>query len=85
MRSTGQLASAGERSLPLTLLILLFVFGSIVAAGVPLLLALSGVVGTIGLIALPSHLVPMDPNVSAVAAARRPGGRGRLLALLSQA
>jgi uncharacterized membrane protein YdfJ with MMPL/SSD domain len=62
----SQLASAGERSLPLTLLILLFVFGSIVAAGVPLLLALSGVIGTIGLIALPSHLVPMDPNVSAV-------------------
>jgi RND superfamily putative drug exporter len=50
----------------LTLLILVIVFGSIVAAGVPLLLALSAVMATIGLVALPSHLIPMDQNVSAV-------------------
>jgi uncharacterized membrane protein YdfJ with MMPL/SSD domain len=62
----SQLAQAGERSIPLTLAILLLVFGAIVAAGLPLLLALTAVVGTIGLVALPSHLVPMDPNVSAV-------------------
>ncbi len=61
-----QLAQAGERSIPLTLLVLLLVFGAIVAAGVPLLLALSAVVATIGLVALPSHLVPMDQNVDAV-------------------
>jgi RND superfamily putative drug exporter len=61
-----QLAQAGERSIPLTLLVLLIVFGAIVAAGVPLLLALTAVAGTIGFMALPSHLVPMDPNVSAV-------------------
>jgi RND superfamily putative drug exporter len=61
-----QLAQAGERSIPLTLLILLLVFGAIVAAGLPLLLALSAVAGTIGLVALPSHIVPMDQNVSAV-------------------
>jgi putative drug exporter of the RND superfamily len=61
-----QLAKAGERSIPLTLLILLLVFGAVVAAGVPLLLALSAVLGTLGLVALPSHLVPMDPNISAV-------------------
>src|SRR5947207_12887003 len=61
-----QLAQAGERSIPLTLLILLLVFGAIVAAGVPLLLALSAVLGTLGRVALPSHLVPMDQNVSAV-------------------
>src|SRR4029079_269381 len=46
--------------------ILLVVFGAIVAAGVPLLLALSAVMATIGLVALPSHIVPMDSNVSAV-------------------
>jgi uncharacterized membrane protein YdfJ with MMPL/SSD domain len=63
---SSQLAKAGERSIPLTLVILLLVFGAVVAAGVPLLLALSAVMATIGLIALPSHLVPMDPNVSAV-------------------
>jgi uncharacterized membrane protein YdfJ with MMPL/SSD domain len=61
-----QLAQAGERSIPLTMIILLLVFGAIVAAGVPLLLALSAVVATIGLVALPSHIVPMDQNVSAV-------------------
>ena len=61
-----QLAQAGERSVPLTLLVLVIVFGALVAAGVPLLLALSAVIATIGLTALPSHLVPMDPNVSAV-------------------
>jgi len=62
----SQLGKAGERSVPLTLVILLLVFGALVAAGVPLLLALSAVAGTLGLVALPSHLVPMDPNVSAV-------------------
>ena len=62
----SQLKTAGERSIPLTLLILVIVFGSIVAAGVPLLLALSAVMATIGLVALPSHLIPMDKNVSAV-------------------
>jgi RND superfamily putative drug exporter len=62
----SQLASAGERSVPLTLIILLFVFGALVAAGIPLLLGLTAVMATLGLTALPSHLVPMDPNISAV-------------------
>jgi uncharacterized membrane protein YdfJ with MMPL/SSD domain len=62
----SQLATAGERSIPLTLIVLLIVFGALVAAGVPLLLALTAVAATIGLVALPSHLVPMDKNVSAV-------------------
>jgi uncharacterized membrane protein YdfJ with MMPL/SSD domain len=62
----SQIAKAGERSVPLTLLILLVVFGSLVAAGIPLLLALSAVMATLGLVSIPSHLVPMDPNVSAV-------------------
>ena len=61
-----QLSQAGERSIPLTLIVLLLVFGAIVAAGVPLLLGLTAVGGTIGLLALPSHLLPMDKNVSAV-------------------
>jgi uncharacterized membrane protein YdfJ with MMPL/SSD domain len=62
----SQLASAGERSIPLTLVILVLVFGAVVAAGIPLLLALTAVVATMGLLALPSQLFPMDPNVSAV-------------------
>jgi uncharacterized membrane protein YdfJ with MMPL/SSD domain len=61
-----QLAQAGERSIPLTLIVLVLVFGALVAAGVPLLLALSAVAATIGLVALPSHIIPMDQNVAAV-------------------
>jgi RND superfamily putative drug exporter len=63
---TDQLKLAGERSIPITIIVLLLVFGALVAVGVPLLLALSGVIATIGLVALPSQLVPMDQNVSAV-------------------
>jgi uncharacterized membrane protein YdfJ with MMPL/SSD domain len=61
-----QLKTAGERSIPITVIVLLLVFGSLVAVGVPLLLALSGVLATVGLVALPSQIVPMDQNVSAV-------------------
>jgi uncharacterized membrane protein YdfJ with MMPL/SSD domain len=63
---SDQLKLAGERSIPITILVLLLVFGALVAVGVPLLLALSGVAATIGLVALPSQIVPMDSNVSAV-------------------
>ncbi len=63
---TKQLKQAGELSLPLTLLILLVVFGAIVAAGIPLLLAISAVLATLGLLALPSHLIPMDKSVAEV-------------------
>jgi RND superfamily putative drug exporter len=61
-----QLGKAGTRSLPLTLIILLLVFGSLVAAFLPLLLALSSVLATIGLVAFVSKLMPMDQSVSEV-------------------
>jgi RND superfamily putative drug exporter len=60
------LKKAETTSLPITLLVLLAAFGALVAALVPLLLAFSAVLATMGLLALPSQLVPMDPNVSAV-------------------
>jgi RND superfamily putative drug exporter len=63
---TDQLKTAGERSIPITIVVLLLVFGALVAVGVPLLLALSGVIATIGLVALPSQIVPLDQNVPAV-------------------
>jgi RND superfamily putative drug exporter len=63
---SDQLKLAGERSIPITIIVLLFVFGALVAVGIPLLLALTAVAATIGLVALPSQLVPMDANVSAV-------------------
>src|SRR5256885_14914320 len=61
-----QLKLAGERSIPITIIVLLLVFGALVAVGIPLLLALSSVAATVFLVALPSQLVPMDQNVSAV-------------------
>jgi uncharacterized membrane protein YdfJ with MMPL/SSD domain len=61
-----QVGDAGIRSVPLTLLILVLVFGSLLAAWVPLMLALQSVIATIGLISIVSHLIPMDPNASAV-------------------
>ena len=60
------LAKAGMIALPLTLVILLVVFGSAVAALVPLLLAISAVVATISLVALPSQLVPVDELIAEV-------------------
>jgi uncharacterized membrane protein YdfJ with MMPL/SSD domain len=63
---TDQLKLAGERSIPITIGVLLLVLGSLVAVGIPILLALSGVLATIGLVAFTSHLVPADSNVNAV-------------------
>ena len=60
------LEKAGLLSLPVTLIILVLAFGALVAAGIPLLLALTAVAATMGLVALPSHLVPIDENVSAI-------------------
>jgi uncharacterized membrane protein YdfJ with MMPL/SSD domain len=63
---TDQLKLAGERSIPITIAVLLLVLGSAVAVGIPILLALTGVLGTIGLVAFTSHVVPADGNVNAV-------------------
>jgi len=53
-------------SLPITLVILVVAFGALVAAGIPLLLGLSAVMATLGLIALPSQIVPMDDMISSI-------------------
>jgi RND superfamily putative drug exporter len=63
---SDDLAKAETTSLPVTLILLVLAFGALVAALVPLLLAFSAVLATTGLLALPSQLVPMDPNVSSV-------------------
>src|SRR4051794_30155567 len=60
------LGKAGLLSLPVTLIILLVAFGALFAAGIPLLLALTSVVATMFLIALPSHLMPVDAQVKEV-------------------
>jgi uncharacterized membrane protein YdfJ with MMPL/SSD domain len=53
-------------SLPITLVILVLAFGAFVAAGIPLLLALSSVMATLGLVALGSHVVPVEESVASV-------------------
>src|SRR6476659_10190040 len=55
----ADLGKAGLLSLPITLVILVLAFGALVAAGIPLLLALTAILATFGLIALPSHLIPV--------------------------
>jgi uncharacterized membrane protein YdfJ with MMPL/SSD domain len=63
---TDDLAKAGELSLPVTLIILTITFGTLVAAGVPLLIGITAVLATLGLIAIPSALLPVDSNLPAV-------------------
>jgi RND superfamily putative drug exporter len=60
------LAKAGLLSLPITLIILVIAFGALVAAGIPLLLGLTAVFATFGLLALPSQLLPMAMEVPAI-------------------
>ncbi len=60
------LHKAETLSLPITLVILLIAFGALAAAGLPLLLALSAVAATMGLVALPSHIFPIGDSASSV-------------------
>ena len=53
-------------SLPITLIILVLAFGALVAAGIPLLLGLTAVMATLGLIAIPSQFIPMDDTISSI-------------------
>jgi uncharacterized membrane protein YdfJ with MMPL/SSD domain len=53
-------------SLPITLVILIVAFGALVAAGLPLLLGLTSVAATIGLLGPLSQVVPLDEAVSSV-------------------
>jgi uncharacterized membrane protein YdfJ with MMPL/SSD domain len=62
----NDLKRAGAFSIPLTLIILVIAFGALVAAGIPLLLALTAVFMTFGLVALPSHVLPIAPEAFAV-------------------
>ncbi len=53
-------------SLPITLLILVIAFGALLAAGVPLLLGLSAVAMTLGILGPVSQLFPVDEQISSV-------------------
>jgi uncharacterized membrane protein YdfJ with MMPL/SSD domain len=59
-------AKARTLSLPITLIILIVAFGALVAAGIPVILAITGVGATLGLVAAVSHIAAVDPAVSEV-------------------
>jgi uncharacterized membrane protein YdfJ with MMPL/SSD domain len=63
---TDDLATAGMLSIPVTLILLLITFRSLVAASVPLLIGLSSVIAALGLVNIASQIVPIDSNLSAV-------------------
>ena len=52
--------------MPITLLILVLAFGALVAAGLPMLLGLSAVGATLGLVGVVSQWLPMDGAISSV-------------------
>ena len=64
--AADDLEKAGILSLPITLIILVIAFGALVAAGIPLLLALTAVFATFGLVAVTSQVVPMAPQAPAL-------------------
>jgi RND superfamily putative drug exporter len=53
-------------SLPVTLIVLLIAFGSGIAAAVPVLLAVGAVATALGVTALISHWVPVDPSTQSL-------------------
>ncbi|HEX6582072.1 MAG TPA: MMPL family transporter [Thermoleophilaceae bacterium] len=62
-KSNQEMASSMFLSLGLTLIILLFTFGALVAAGIPVLLGLTAVLATLGLLGPVSQLAPVDASV----------------------
>ena len=53
-------------SVPVTMAILLVAFGSLVAAGIPLLLGLTAVIAALGLLGPISHVIPVSDMVASV-------------------
>ena len=62
-KSNEEMSKSMLLSLPVTLIILVFAFGALVAAGIPILLALTSVAATLGLLGPVSQLAPVDGSV----------------------
>ncbi len=60
------LSGAEELSLPITLVILAFVFGGIIAAGLPVLAAIVSIAGSMGVLLVFSKLTNLDQNTVTV-------------------
>jgi uncharacterized membrane protein YdfJ with MMPL/SSD domain len=65
-KDNQDLGKAALTSLPITLVILIIAFGSLVAAGVPLLLAISSVLAAMGLVGILSHVSPVSSVINEV-------------------
>ena len=63
---SDDLSKATSTSLPITLILLVLAFGTLVAAGIPLLLAITGVLGTMGVVAALSQLSPVEESINHV-------------------
>jgi RND superfamily putative drug exporter len=64
--SHDDLQRAERLAVPVTLIVMLLAFGSLVAAALPVVLALTAVLGTFGLIALLSRVFPSDSSTKTV-------------------
>jgi RND superfamily putative drug exporter len=70
-RATNGITSQGFRkaeitSIPVSLVLLLIVFGALIAAGIPLLLAGTAVISAISLLAIPSRWLPIGQTTSSI-------------------
>jgi uncharacterized membrane protein YdfJ with MMPL/SSD domain len=62
-KSNEEMGKSTMMSIPLTLVILVFAFGALAAAGIPILLALTSVAATLGLLGPISQIAPVDQSV----------------------
>ena len=62
----SQLARAGLIAIPLTIGILLLVMGTGLGALIPVFVGLTSVLATMGLVSLPSSIIPMDAQIAEV-------------------
>jgi putative drug exporter of the RND superfamily len=70
-RATGSVTDQDFRkaevtSVPVSLVLLLVVFGALIAAGIPLLLAGTAVISAISLLAIPGRWLPIDGTTSSI-------------------
>jgi uncharacterized membrane protein YdfJ with MMPL/SSD domain len=62
-KSNEEMGKSTFLTIPLTLIILVFTFGALMAAGIPVLLALTSVLATLGLLGPISQIAPVDASV----------------------
>ena len=63
---SSDFGKAAETSLPLTLILLAIVFGTLVAASIPVLLAITAALTATWLLAIPGHWLPVGSQTSTV-------------------